>query len=181
MKGFFAWLRENVPTAVIVVLLVVIAVGYAWLGIIHSRNLAALEEETEERIAENRLVASRMARELSEDLTRVVAIAAAVNVAAGEVGRLEAELGAMVRGHRLAAVIVLDRTGRVLASTDRRWAGRTLDDPLTLHALTVTEVGPAPEAPAPGQLEIHAPLLVGAQQVGALRVAVDLGDLADSR
>lgn len=163
---------------IIGILVLTLAVGFFWLTSSHRQTVAKEQERAEELLAETRQETVEVVRELCEDLARVLATAIAPAVARGEFAALESELAAMVRGHRLVGVIVLDGTGRVLASTDRHWAGRTLDDPLSRQALAVSEVVAAQDGPAPGQREIHAPLLVGTQQIGALRVIFELGERA---
>lgn len=165
--------------SIVVVLIVAsLAAGYLVLTSGHRRALAEVREAADIRQAATHREAAITARELAEDTARILATAIAPAVVRGEFGALEGELAAMVRGHRLAGVIVLDRAGVVLATTDRRWAGRTLDDPMSLAALSVPTITVAPEAPAPGQIEIQAPLVVGSERVGTLRVMVELGFLA---
>jgi hypothetical protein len=76
--------------------------------------------------------------------------------------------------------MVLDPNGMVLGSTDLRYRGRVLDDPETRAALAATAVVVARAAPAPGQVEIDAPLMAAGEQVGALRAFVQLDALAGS-
>lgn len=91
---------------------------------------------------------------------------------------LDSQLGAMVRGHRVAGIMVLSPSGEVVATTDQRWAGRTLDDAAATSALAVAEVSVRGEGQTPGQVEVAAPLFVGSQRVGAVRVFFDLAPVA---
>ena len=169
---------RTVVSIVVVLIVVGLLTGYWMLTSGHRRALDEIRETAAmQRTADHR-EAVVTARELAEDTARILATAIAPAVIRGEFGALEGELAAMVRGHRLAGIIVLDRAGVVLATTDRRWAGRTLDDPMSLKAMDIHQITVAPEAPAPGQIEVQAPLVVGSERVGTLRVMVELGSLA---
>ncbi len=166
-----------------ILVVVLLAVGGVGFFVVRSQQRSAmqtLEQRLDQAVAEQKQQDAGIARDLAMDLTRVLAATTASTVARGDAETLNSELAAAVKGRRLAGVIVVDPAGVVVASTDLRYRDRTLDDPATQHALEVAEVSVAAAPPAPAQAEVDAPLFVGSQKVGALRVFVDLGDLAGS-
>ncbi len=164
----------------VVLLLVAGAVGYFLLRSQSRSAIQALEAQMDQAVASQKEKDAGIARDLALDLTRTLAVTMASTVARGDADTLNSELAAVVKGKRVAGVIVVDPTGTVLASTDLRYRGRTLDDSATQHALEISEVSLAAGPPAPAQVEVDAPVFVGSQKVGALRVFVDLGELAGS-
>jgi hypothetical protein len=85
-----------------------------------------------------------------------------------------------VQGYRLVGVLVLSPERSVLSSTDLRYRGRTLDDAATRAAAQAEEVEIAEQAPAPGQVEVVAPLEKDGERVGFVRAFVQLDDLTGS-
>lgn len=162
----------------VVLLLLAGTIGYLVLRSQQRSAIEALQAQKDQAVVEQRQQDAGVARDLAMDLTRALAATTASTVARGEADTLNSELAAVVKGKRVAGIIVVDPTGVVVASTDLRYRGRTLQDPATQHALAVAEVSLAAAPPAPSQVEVDAPLFVGSQEVGALRVFVDLGDLA---
>jgi hypothetical protein len=75
-------------------------------------------------------------------------------------------------------VVVFDSQGTVVAATDERFSRRTMEDPGTRTALLATAVTVLPQGRSPGEVEVVAPLESANQQVGAIRVFVDLGSFA---
>ncbi len=158
----------------LIVVLAAAGVGYLVLQARHGQELAAVRAAAEERVEAEHRQAAAVTRELAEDLARVLAVTLADDVARQDTAALESEVAELVRGHRVAGVIVLDPDGYVLAASDLRYRDRRLDDPATRAALAATEVSLASEPPAPGQTEVDAPVLSAGRGVGAIRLFVEL-------
>ncbi len=162
----------------VVILLLAGGTGYLYLRAQHRNELAAANDRAAQATDQMQAEADRMGRQLAEDIGRVLAVTLAGDVARVEHATLDLKLASIVRGNRITGVIVLSPDGAVIATTDLRYAGRTLDDPASQRAMSVEEVTVSPEAPAPGQVEVDAPLRSGGDRIGSLRVFVDLGSFA---
>ncbi len=158
----------------LVVLLAAGAVGYLVLRNTHEKALSAARAAAEERVEAERSHAAEVIGELAEDMARALAVTMADEVARQDVAALETEVAAVVQGHRVAGVLVLDTEGNVLATSDLRYRGRRQDDEAARRAMAVTAVTRAPEPPAPGQLEIDAPILSAGRRAGTLRLFIDV-------
>lgn len=158
----------------LIVILAAAGVGYLVLQAKHGKEVAAVRAAAEERVEAEHRQAAAVTGELAEDLARALAVTLADDVARQDTAALETEVAALVRGHRIAGVIVLDRDGNVLATSDLRYRDRRLDDPATRAALEANEVTTAAEPPAPGQTEVDAPVLSAGRKVGAIRLFVEL-------
>lgn len=155
------------PVIVAGVFIVLGFVGYLSLQGQHKKAQVALQKAATEEIVD-----------LSLDLTRTLATTIADDAARLEHAMLDAQLATVVRGRRVTGVQVLNQDGQVVATTDQRQAGRVSEDDATLAALKVGEVTLMDARPAPGQVEVSAPLFLGPERVGTVRVFFDLGDLA---
>lgn len=162
----------------VLVLVLASGVGYFLLNHQSRAALLAARQQAEEDQAADRQAASRVARELAEDLARTLSAVLADDIAEGRLEEVEAQLASAVQGHRLAGILVVAVDGAVLTSTDLRYRGRTLHDDATRRALAVTELVVMDEPPAPGQIEVDAPLMAKGSRIGVLRVFVQLDDLA---
>lgn len=159
----------------LIVAIVAGAVGYVVINARHEKELSAVRAAAEGRVEAETRRAHEISEDLAVDLARVMATTLADDVARQEGAAIEAQLAAAVKGHRIAGVIVLSPEGDVLAATDMRYSGRRLEDPNTLAALRATKAAAAEQPPAPGQLEVHAPIVNAGNQVGALRLFLDTG------
>ena len=161
--------RILAPVIVAGVFIVLGFVGYLSLQGQHKKAQAAL-----------RLAATEEIVDLSLDLTRTLATTIADDAARLEHAMLDAQLATVVRGRRVTGVQVLNQDGQVVATTDQRQAGRIAEDEASQAALKVGEVTLMEARPAPGQIEVAAPLFLGPERVGTVRVFMELGDLAPS-
>jgi hypothetical protein len=162
----------------VVVLLLAGAAGFLVLTHQSRTMLDAATSEAEQAQLADRQAAAAVARELAEDMARMLSAVLADDIAQGNLEAVEAQLATAVQGNRLAGVLVVAVDGTVLTSTDLRYRGRTLHDDVTRRALAATEVAVLEEPPAPGQIEVDAPLMAGGSRIGVLRVFVQLDDLA---
>jgi len=158
----------------LVIVLAAAAAGYFVLQRAHGKEVTALRAAAEERIEAERQNAAEVVGQLAQDLAGALAVTLADDVARQDVAALEAEVAAIVQGHRVAELVVLDGEGNVLATSNLRYRGRRLDDPATRRALAVTEVTTVEEAPSPGQLEVDAPILSAGRRVGTLRLFIEV-------
>jgi cytoskeletal protein RodZ len=158
-------------------LLLVVAggVGYWWLQRQQQNEIQAVQTSADKRIAVAKKADEATAKDLAEDIARSLAATLPAAVARGETGALQSQLGLIVQGHRVTAIMVLDVAGKVLATTDLRWVGRAPDDPAAQRAMRVDKVTVQPGTTSSGEVEVDAPLLAGLERVGTLRVFVDLG------
>lgn len=169
------------PILIAVGIPVVLAVaGYVWMATSHSREIKQLNAQHEQQVDGVRAAAVDLASALVADITLVLGTTVADDVARLERAMLESQLAVIVRGKKIAGIVVVDPRGAVLAATDQRYAGRTLDDPASLDAMAVSQVTIMPTVPVPGQVEAAAPLFVGSKRVGTLRVFVELDQFAPS-
>lgn len=167
------------PVLIAVGILVVLAlVGYVWMTTMHSREVKQLKAECGQQVEDIRAAATDLASALAADIALVLGATVADDVARLEHAMLESQLAAVVRGKKIAGVVVMDPRGAVLAATDQRYAGRTLDDRASLDAMAVSQVTIMPAVPVSGQVEAAAPLFVGSKRVGTLRVFVELDQFA---
>jgi hypothetical protein len=158
----------------LVLILASAAFGFFVLQHRHGVELAAIENANFDRYEELGADAAAAQRELAEDLVRVLSMSVADDVAGGDMKVLEERLAEAVQGNRLVGVLVLSPDGAVLSSTDLRFRGRVLDDEATRLAAGAADVEIAADAPAPGQVEVVAPLLVGGERVGFMRAFVQV-------
>ncbi len=159
---------------VIVVLLLAGAGGYLVLERAHRAELAAVRGEAEARIEAERRAAVATVRELAEDIARTLAAAVAPAVAAGDRERLDAVAAAAVAGHRIAAVLILDPGGEVVATSDLRFRGRRLGEAWARAALAAQAPTVLDEPATPGQLQAAAPVVSGGARLGAVIVRLDV-------
>jgi hypothetical protein len=152
--------------------------GYLWLQHRHAQDVERLTTETNTQLTEARTHCLAMTQELTEDAAGALAVTLAGDIARQEYAAIDADLGAIVQGHRLTGIIVLAPDGRVLAATNMRYRGQTMDDPATKRALAVDRTTSAPEAPRPGQIEVDAPVFSGGQRLATLRVFADISAVA---
>ncbi len=157
---------------ILIVAAVLIVIGFIGFLVLQGQHGKALKAQHDR--------AAATASEMAIDLTRVLATTIADDAARLEHAMLDMQLATVVRGRHVAAVVVLNPSGEVLATTDQRWAGRTLDDAETMAAMAVNEATVMPAAPVPGQIEVAAPLFVGPDRLGTVRVFVDLGEFGPS-
>lgn len=162
----------------ILVLVIAGAAGFLWLSHQHTLELGRLQTDAMTQQAETARQATAVATDLASDLTATIAVLIADDVGRLEFERVNAALATVVHGHRVAGVVVLAPDGTVVAATDQRFAGRTMEDVETRAALKATAVTVVPNERAPGEVEIVAPLVSANQNVGAVRVFVDLGSFA---
>jgi len=161
----------------LVIVLVAAGIGYLVLERQFSSRVERVTAESHAQVAACQSKATSVVREYVEDVATVLSVTLADDIARKELAVVDAELGAIVQGHRIAGVIVLDQEGSVLAATDLRYRGRTLADEATRQALAVEKVTSAPEAPAPGQIEVDAPVFSGGQRLATLRIFCDVRGL----
>ncbi len=154
--------------------------GYVWMATAHSREVKQLKAQHEQQVDDVRAAAADLASALAADISLVLGTTVADDVARQEHAMLESQLAVIVRGKKIAGIVVVNPRGAVLAATDQRYAGRTLDDRASLDAMAVSQVTIMPTVPVPGQVEVAAPLFVGSKRVGTLRVFVELGQFAPS-
>lgn len=156
------------------------AIAYVWLQAKHRKEIEQLQAAAAAEITALRQTASTVAVELATDLTQVLGTTISDDVARVEHAMLDAQLATIVRGHRVSGVIVMNPNGEVVATTDQRFAGRTLDDAAAKAATAVTEITVQPtSATAPGHIEVAAPLSVGTTRLGTVRVFVDVSPFAE--
>ena len=163
---------------VVVILILAVGTGYLYVRARHRTALATVCADAAQATEQLQAQADRMGRQLAEDIGRILAVTLSEDVARVEHAVLDLKLASIVRGNRVTGIIVLGPDGAVLATTDLRYAGRTLDDPASERAMAVDQVTVSPEAPAPGQVEVDAPLRSAGERIGSLRVFVDLGSFA---
>lgn len=163
-----------------VILVVLAAAGFVWMTTMHSREVKQLKAEYGQQVDDTRAAATDMASALAADIALVLGTTVADDVARLQRATLESQLAAVVRGKKIAGIVVMDRRGAVVAATDQRYAGRTLDDRASLDAMAVSQVTIMPAAPVSGNTEAAAPLFVGSERVGTLRVFVELDQFAPS-
>ena len=160
---------------ILVVILVLAGVaGYFTLTYQQRARLARLEEASQDKMEQVETSARSATQQLAEDLARVLATAISGDLSRGEYGGLQSEIDAMVRGNRVVRIIVLDASGKVVATTDRRYVGQGTEDEGNRRASAVQTVTVEPGTLAPGQIEVDAPVALGSQQVGAVRVFVNI-------
>ena len=166
MKELVVNKSANRTAAIVAVVLLLLGlVGFFVLQGRHGREMKDLR-------AEARLTATGLAM----DVTRTLATTISDDAARLEHAMLDAQLAAIVRGRHVAAVMVVNRNGEVVATTDQRQAGRQMDDVASQAALAVNEVTAMETQPTPGQIEVAAPLFVGPERIGTVRVFVELGE-----
>lgn len=160
----------------ILVVLLVLAGGAGYLTLTYRERsrLATQEKAAQDKVQAVEESGRTAAQQLAEDLTRVLATTISGDLSRGEYGSLQSELDAVVRGNRVVRIIVLDAGGRVVATTDRRYAGQGPEEEGNRRAAAVQGVTVESGVLAPGELEVDAPVAVGSQQVGAVRVFVNI-------
>ena len=159
---------------IVVILLLAGVAGYFTLTYRERAKLAAQEQAAQEKVQQVESSARSATQQLAEDLTRVLAAAISGDLARGEVGALQNEVDAMVRGNRVVRIIVLDSSGTVVATTDRRYVGQGAEAEGNRRAAASQGVSVEPGSLAPGQVEVDAPVALGSQHVGAVRVFVNI-------
>ncbi len=158
----------------VVILLLAGVAGYFTLTYRERSKLATQEQAAQDKVQQVESSARSATQQLAEDLTRVLAAAVSGDLARGEYGALQNEVDAMVRGNRVVRIIVLDSSGKVVATTDRRYVGQGAEEEGNRHAAAAPDVTLVPENLAPGEVEVDAPVAVGSQHVGAVRVFVNI-------
>ncbi len=158
----------------VAVLILAGAAGYLVLERQHAAEIERITAETHARLAQVRQEQEQVIRGLGQDLATTLAVLLADEIARGNLALVEARLTPIVQGQRVAGILVVDQAGQVLAATDLRYRGRTLDDGATRQAIAVENVVVAESPPAPGQLEIDAPVFSSGQRVATVRLFLDL-------
>jgi len=166
-------------TGMLALVVVLTGIGYLLIQKQHAGELEEARAQAEEQLEVVAAEADALARELAADLVRLLSLAVIDNVASGDLESVESRLARAVQGNRLVSVLVLSQEGAVLSSTDLRFRGRVLDDPATRAAARVTEVTVSDEPPAPGQVEVVAPLIADGERLGFIRAAVELDQGAE--
>ncbi len=157
--------------AIVVVLLIVAGgIGYLVLQSKHAAELKHVRETAQAQVIAQQKKDAHAVMDLAQDLTRTLAVTLADDIARKDFPSVESQLESIVQGRRVAGILVLDQDGNVLAATDLRYHGRRMDDAATRAALGVTTVTAAAEPPAPGQLEVDAPISSGGRRIATLRV-----------
>jgi len=159
----------------LVIVLLAAGVGYLVLQRQLDSKIEGITAEAHAQLAACRNGAQATAREYAEDIATVLSVTLADDIARQELAAVDAKLAAIVQGHRITGVIVVGQDGKVLSATDLRYRGRTLDDDATHRAVAVEKVTSSDVAPAPGQLEVDAPIFSGGQRLATLRVFCELG------
>ncbi|NOZ95486.1 MAG: hypothetical protein GXP47_12235 [Acidobacteria bacterium] len=168
---------QKALAVLLVIVLVAAGVGYLVLERQYTSKVERITAETHAQVAACQNKATEVIREYAEDSATVLSVTLADDIARQEFAAVDAELAAIVQGHRIAGVIVVDQEGKVLAATDLRYRGRSLDDEATRQALAVERVTSAATAPSPGQLEVDAPVFSGGQRLATLRIFYDVRGL----
>ena len=158
----------------LVIVLLAAGIGYVLLQRQTSAKIQRITAETHAEMAACQNRAQTMARQFAEDIATVLSVTLADDLARQELAAVDAELAAIVQGHRITGIIVVGQDGKVLSATDLRYRGRTMDDEATRRAVSVEKVTAAATAPAPGQLEVDAPIFSGGQRLATLRVFCDV-------
>ena len=161
-------------TVLLVIVLLATGVGYLVLRHQGEARIERITAETHARLAQVRQEGREVVIGLGRDLATTLAVFLADDVAAGNLELVESRLTPIVQGQRVAGVLVVDPGGRVLAATDLRYRGRTLDDAATRQALAAEGVVVAKEPPAPGQVEIDAPVFSSGRRIATVRLFLDL-------
>lgn len=163
----------------VLVLTLVGAIAYVFLHARQRKEIEQLQAAGAAEVAGLHQTASTVVVELATDLTQVLGTTISDDVARAEHGMLEAQLATIVRGHRVTGIIVMNPKGEVIASTDQRFAGRTLDDAAAQAAMAVSEPTVLPTSTGTsGQVEVAAPLFVGTTRLGTVRVFIDVSPFA---
>lgn len=171
MKRFLSFL--------VAVLILAAGIGYLVLQHRYSTQLRQVTADAESRLVSQRSADQASLRDMAEDFANALAITLADDLARKEYAAVEAQLGPIVQGHRVAGLLVLGKDGSVYAATDLRYRGRRLDDPATRQALDATTVTVAKEPPAPGQVEVDAPVYSGGRRIATLRIFIELGRMVE--
>ncbi|NOZ79915.1 MAG: hypothetical protein GXP48_12205 [Acidobacteria bacterium] len=157
--------------AIVIALLIVAGgIGYLVLRSRYAAELKKVQANAQEQVAAQQKKDLGAIEDLARDLSRTLAVTLADDIARKDYPAVEGQLGSIVRGRRVAGVLVLDQDGNVLAATDLRYHGRRMDDAVTRKALGVTAVTISDEPPAPGQMEIDVPVSSGGRRIATLRV-----------
>ena len=156
------------------VLILAGGVGYLVLQHRHEAAMERITAETHARLAQVRQEQRELVRDLGRDMATALAVLLADDIARGNLAAVEARLTPIVQGQRVAGILVVDQAGAVLAATDLRYRGRRMDDEATRRAIAVEDVVVAGEPPAPGQLEIDAPVFSSGQRIATVRLFLDL-------
>jgi len=173
--------RGGAVVAVLVTFLVcaaLAAAGYGYLRFSDSRQRAESMAREQAQSSELRQQAETAVLDLAQDIARTLATTVSDDVVRVENAMLESQLAAIVRGKRVAGVVILNARGNVVATTDQRYAVTSASDPATSRAMAATTVTVEPDTPVPGQVEVAAPLYVGSERVGTARVFVNLEPFA---
>lgn len=161
---------------VILLLLTIAAAagGYFWLEQQHRAEVATIQRNALAVVDQAEVAAQEAPREWAIETVRVLAVTISDDVARGEFASLESKLAAIARGPRIRSLMVLNMKAQVVVASDKRLVGQTLSPMAAKQALATPAVTVSGEPPAPGQLELLAPLSVGGQRVGVLRAVVQL-------
>ena len=158
---------------VILVLIAIIVGGYFW-------TQSRLHRETQAARATAQQQGEKLGRELAEDIARTLAGTLYGPVSQGKTASLEPIPANIVRGHRIAAVMVVDPQGKVIATTDLRYSNRTLPESEIQRLANLTGGVIAPTPPARDEVEADAPIQLGGERSGTVRVFVDISPFAGS-
>jgi hypothetical protein len=150
------------------------AAGYFWLTHEQRSRLESQEQTAKLQAQTMQAGADTAARQLAGDLTTILATGISGDLLRGDYGTLQNEVDAMVHGHRVVRIIVLGSGGQVVATTDRRYAGRGAEEPGNRLAAGVDSLTVISEDLAPGVIELDSPVLADGQRVGSVRVFVNV-------
>jgi hypothetical protein len=165
---------------VILILLAVIAGGYFWMQHRQQSAVHIAEATAQQQTVELRQQGEQLGQQLAQDIARTLAVTLYDRVSQGQTSALEAVLANIVRGHRIATIMVVDPQGKVVATTDLRYANRTLPEAEAQRLSGLTGITIAPTPPARDQVEADAPLQSGGERAGTVRVFVDVSPFASS-
>lgn len=165
---------------VILILVAIIVGGYFWMQHQQQSAVQRAQASAQQQTVELHQQGQQLGQQLAEDIARTLAVTLYDRVSQGQTSALEPILANIVRGHRIATVMVVDPQGKVVATTDLRYANRSLPEEEAQRLSGLTGITIAPTSPARDQVEADAPLQSGGERVGTVRVFVDVSPFAAS-
>jgi len=164
---------RRVVLVMVTVAVAAVGVGYLVLERAHRRELAGARAEAEARLAAVRGAAVMGERALAEDLVRALAAAVAPAAASGETERLQEVAAELVRGRRVAWMVVLAPDGTAVAASDLRYRGRRPDEAWVESALRAGRPVVVGVETGGGPFIAAAPVVAGGRRVGTVVVRVE--------